>query len=838
MSPWRLALVYARRELRGGLKGFRVFLACLALGVAAIAGVGTLAEGVREGLRADARLLLGGDFHLTLTHREATPAQRLHLDATATVSRSAEMRAMARGPGDRTLVELKAVDGVYPLIGAVETEPALPLAEILAARNGVWGAAVDPALLGKLGIALGDTIAVGDTRYEVRAIDRREPDRGTGILTLGPRLLVALDSLPATGLVQPGSLIQYQYRVVLPQGSDPGAWIADLRQRFPDAGWRVRGVAEAAPGLQRFIDRVAMFLTLVGLTALLVGGVGVANAVRTYLDGKTATIATLKCLGAPARLIFAMYLVQILILSAVGIAIGLAVGAVIPALAAPLIAAQLPVAARLGIYPLPLLIAAAFGLLTALAFSLWPLARAREVPPAALFRDLIQPARRWPRPAAAIGTAAAVAALAALAIVTATDRILAAGFVVGALATFAIFRLAALGIAAAARRAPRLRQPALRLAVANLHRPGAPAASIVLSLGIGLSVLVLVAVVHANLARQVEERLPDVAPTFFFVDLQPDQVQAFDALMAGLPGVGEVKRVPSLRGRIARINGVPVEQAQIAPEAQWAVGSDRGLTYAVDPPAGTRIVAGQWWPRDYQGPPQISFDAQIAQGMGLKLGDTLTINILGREIEARIGSLRRIDWSSLGLNFTLVFAPGTLEAAPHTHIATAVVAAGQDLAVERAVTDRFPNVSSIRVREALATIEGVLTNLALASQATAAVTLIAGTLVLAGAVLASHRRRVYDAVVLKVLGATRRAIMAAFLIEFGLIGILTAAIASVVGAICAWVLMAVYMRVPFQVLPGAVLATAIPAVVAVILLGLAGTWRALGQRPAPLLRHA
>ncbi len=834
---WALALRIARRELRGGVRGFRIFLACLMLGVAAIAGVGSIADGVRAGLDADARQLLGGDVDLTLTQRSATVAELDGLAASGSVSHIAEMRAMARTDNDRTLVELKAVDGSYPLLGTVTLTGARDLASALARENGEWGAVVEPAVLVRLNLKLGDRIQIGDRAYVLRATEAAEPDRTTNVFTLGPRVLVSLDSMAGTGLMQPGSLIRYQYRLLLNPGLDVAAFSETMRRSFPDAGWRIRTPGDATPGVQRWIDRIAMFLTLVGLTALLVGGVGVANAVRSYLAGKTATIATLKCLGASGTLVLRIYLVLVMTMAALGIAIGLAIGAAAPLVLVPLLADKLPVPAQLGFYPAPLAIAATFGVLTAVAFSLWPLARAREVPPSALFRDLVAPARRQPRPLYAIIVAAALLALGALAVFVSSDHLLGFWFVFAAFGTFVVFRGAASLISVLARHTPHIGRPGLRLALANLHRPGNPTAGLVLSLGLGLTVLTVIALVQGNIARELREQIPDVAPTFFFIDIQPDQAAGFDQILKESPGVGQVRRVPSLRGRIVKINGVPVEQVNVAPDAQWAVNSDRGLTYAATPPVGSRIVAGNWWPADYSGPPLLSMDAQIAKGMGLGLGDTLTVNVLGREVEARIANLRAIDWTALGINFVLVFAPGTLEGAPQTHIATAQVAAGQEDAVERAVTQRFPNVSTIRVKDALALIDQVLGQIGTAARVTAGLTLFAGILVLGGAVVATHRRRVYDAVVLKVLGARRRTIVGAFAIEFGLVGLATAVVATILGTVSAWLLMTRYLRTDFVFLPAIALVTAAGAAVVVIALGLAGTWQALGHKPAPLLRN-
>jgi len=830
---WRLAW----RELRGGLRGFRIFIACLALGVAVIAGVGSLSAAVGAGLRADARAMLGGDVELHLVQRPATPPQRAYLAKDADVSEVAQMRAMARTEdgNERALVELKAVDGAYPLYGAVTLDPPQTLDAAIAERDGHWGAVVAPGLLTRLKLHLGDPVRVGDATFILRAVLTHEPDAATGGFEFGPRLMVAAPALAETGLLAPGALVAYGYRLRLPPGADTSAWVVAVKLAFPAAGWRIREFGNAAPNLERLIGRVTVFMTLVGLTALLVGGVGVGNAVRGYLGGKTATIATLKCLGAPGRLVFTAYLTQILALAAGGIAVGLVLGALTPVLALPLLS-SFPITARLSLYPAPLLLAAVFGLLTTLAFALWPLAAAREVPAASLFRDLVDPAPRWPRLGYVLATAAAALALAGLGIVTASDRLTAAWFIAGAAGALVAFHLVAAGIVLAARRVGRPRAPRLRLALANLYRPGAPTAGIVASLGLGLTVLVAITLIERNIDSTIDERLPEQAPSFFFIDIQPDQVAEFDKLVAATPGVTQFARVASLRGRITKINGVPVEKAVVAPEARWTIQSERGLTYAATPPRGSRIVAGDWWPADYHGPPLVSMDADIARGMALKLGDTITVNVLGRDVTATIANLREIDWTSLGINFVLVFSPGMLEAAPQTHIATARTPPSGEAALERAVTDRFPNVSAIAVKDALAALSEIVSAIGTALRATAAITLAAGTLVLAGAVAAGQRRRVYEAVVLKVLGATRSDVTRAFLIEYGILGLTTAAIAAALGTLAAYLVLTRVMHQDWTFMPGALVSTALIATALTLGIGYAGTWKALGAKAAPFLR--
>jgi putative ABC transport system permease protein len=820
------------------MSGLGVFVGCLVLGVTAIAAIGSIAASVTAAIKADARDLLGGDAEARLAYRPADPDEREFLAKSGSVSEAATMRAMARTEDGarRSLIEMKAVDGAYPLYGNVVLSPSQSLDAALGMRDGSYGAAVDSAILGRLGLTIGDRMKVGEAVLQIRATIVREPDAATGGLIFGPRVLISNEALAATGLIQPGALVTYRYRLRLPPGADAAAWANSARAAFPEAGWQIRTFGEASPSLQRLIDRVGLFLSLVGLTSLLVGGVGIGNAIGNYVAGKTATIATLKCLGASNRLVFAAYLFEVLALAVLGIAVALVLGALAPVAAAPLLSGVLPVSIRFAIHPAPLALAALFGLLTTLVFSLWPLAGIGRISAAALFRDTVDRARRRIPPGIIGTTAALIVALAALAILTAQDRNVALWFVAGAIAAFALFQGAGAAALWIARRIGRPRRPVLRLALANLHRPGAPTAQIVLSLGIGLTVLVAVALVEANLSHEVETKVPAEAPAFFFIDIQPDQLAGFAELVRATPGA-RFDQVPMMRARITRLNGLPVEETAVAPEAQWVLRSDRGLTYSASMPQGSRLAAGTWWPSDYQGPPLVSFDAALASGMGLKVGDTLTVNLLGREITATIANLRSVDWERLGINFVMVFAPGTLENAPQTHLAAVYLPSGEEENLARAVTERFPNISAIHVGEALAAVNRIIGMIGSAVRLTALVTVGAGALVLGGAVAAGHRRRVYDAVVLKVLGATRGVITRAFLIENGITGALAALVAGALGTIAAYFLVTRLMKLDWVFLPAPLLSTVTLAALMTAALGFAGTWRALGAKPASYLRN-
>lgn len=850
MTSFSLAARYAFRELRSGLAGFRIFLACLALGVAAIAGAGSLNEAIQAGLEEDAQLLLGGDLQARLTYREVNDDERAALEAAGDVSAQISMRSMARSVDvatketiERTLIELKAVDRLYPLYGALQTTPALPLPEIIANRDGYWGTAVDPVLKTRLKIDVGDIIRVGEAELQVRAFIDREPDRVISFATAGPRVMVAAGAMPETELIQQGSLITYVYNIRVNEGVDADALRQQLQEAFPDAGWRIRGLRQAARSLEIFLDNVTLFLTLVGLTALLTGGIGVANAARAYLDGRMTTIATLKCLGAPGELIFTIYAIQLTVLSAVGIALGLLIGLVVPFIAAQSIGGMLPVEARFGVYLDPLIKAGIFGVLSASVFALWPLAKAREIPAVALFRRFLSNIRKWPRKRYLTGLIVLGSGLGAFTVLTADRPLFALAFVAGAAVSMVLFRFAASGVMAYAAKLSNKRggvtsgRPTLRLALANLYRPGNPTTSVVLSLGLGLSVLVCIALLESNLNAQINGELPDEAPSMFFIDIQPEQTEEFRAIVEAQPGVEKLTMASMIRGRVSKINGVPTAEAVIAPDQRWVVRGERGISQSATMPENAHIVDGSWWTEDHEGPNLLSIDKEAAYGLGLGIGDTLSVTILGREITASVANTRDIRWESGTMNFALIFSPNALRGAPGMYIATVNSAAGTEEGVERAVVDALPNVTIVQVREALEILEQVLGALGAAVRVTAAVALVAGALVLAGAIAAGHARRIYESVVLKVLGATRGDVLKAFVFEYCLLGFATGGIAAAVGTLSAWAVLIFVMKIEWIMFPGIVIGVILACIGVTLLAGFAGVWRALGIKAAPLLRN-
>jgi putative ABC transport system permease protein len=842
-----LAARIAAREMRGGLHGFYVLIACIALGVMAIAGVGSVASGLANGLAREGRVMLGGDLAFSLSLREANSAERAFLGRQGRVSVAATMRAMARAEDGRsTLVEVKAVDSSYPLYGTVALDDSkAPLDDVLAQHLGAFGAAADPVLLSRLDLAPGARVSVGGATIQIRAVLTSEPDKLASGIGFGPRLLISESALRATGLIQPGSIVRWHYRLKLPANDETDASgravAAAARTELPDAGWEIRSSTNASPSLERNVERFTQYLTLVGLTALLIGGVGVGNAVRAHIDRRTEVIATLKSLGATGGRVFAIYLAQVLVLAALGAVPGLIAGAALPFLIVWAFAAMLPLPLLPALYPGALALALLYGLLTAIAFALWPLGRAHDVPASALFRNEVTGDAHRPRLRYMLATALAVGALAAFAVAAAQDQRIAAVFTVCAAGVFVLLYLVARLVMVIARRARTLRSPIVRLAIANIHRPGALTPSIVLSLGLGLTLLVTVVAIDGNLRIQFLAALPQKAPSFYFVDIPADGAHEFDSFVRAHAPRATLERVPMMRGRIISVGGVSAENLKPGSDAAWALQSDRGITYADSVPPGSRLVEGQWWTAAYDGPPLVSFEQRIADGLRLKLGDTVTVNVLGRNIIATVANVRALDWQSLGINFVMVFSPNTFRGAPHTQIATLTYPAGstneEEIALLKAAGDAFPGITILRVRDVLEAVGATVANLVLGIRAASALTLLVAVLVLAGALAAGHRRRVYEAVVLKTLGATRTRLLAAYVIEYFILGLAAALLGIAAGSLAAAFILGRFMHLPFTWVPGPLFACSLGAVMGTVFLGLIGTFKALGQKAGPVLRN-
>jgi putative ABC transport system permease protein len=854
-----LALRFALRDLLGDPRGFGVFIACIVIGVAAISGVGGLSRALSQGLAKEGRTILGGDISFNLAHRELEPKERAWLAQHGRIDAIALMRAMAKREGaseeaDPALVELKAVDpSVYPAFGALETEPRLPILQALAVQGEVFGLIADPLLIARLDAKIGDRLTIGAARFEIRAILRGEPDKLSGGVGFGSRVLISFDGLKATGLVQPGTIVRYIARLALPgnPSEEEVTALADAAgAAFPLAGWDIRKRDAASPQFSRNLERFSQLLTLVALTALVAGGAGVANAVQGLIERKRAAFAILKALGAPATRVFAIALSQVLLMAMLAIGVGLVAGAAIPYLGGEALRRAIDLPVVVGIDGAGLAIGALYGLLVTLVFSLGPLGATHSVPVAALLRGDAESSRENTPLRYRLAGLSAMLALIATVLLSASDKKLAAYFLAAVLAAFLLLRGVAFAATWAARKLPRAGDARLRLAQSNIARKGGLAPALILSIGVTVTLLVALALVegaiHAELARSGSGEIP----RFYFIDVPQNDSAAFESFLAQQVPASRVNHMPMMRGRVVAVKGARVETLHVGDDAAWALDGDRGVTFAAAPPQGARIVEGAWWEADTKAP-LVSLEAKVAKGLGLVLGDEITVNVLGREINARVANLRHVEWRSYAINFVMVFSPASFQGAPYSELFTIGydVSEGRpsqaaayanadalDAGLARETAKRFPMVASVRVKDALEAVDKIAGQLALAARAAAGVAIVTAMLALGSAVAAGQRGRQHDAVVLKTLGATRRWLMAAYALEFGLLGVVACLFAVLAGSAAAFAIVDGLMKMSFVFLPGTVAATTFAALAATMLLGLAGTWRALARKPGPELR--
>ena len=821
------------RDMRGNLRHFHLFILAIFLGVLAIASVGFLSDSLVGGLKKDAKRLLGGDASIRLNLRQLTVEERDWMVQSGEVSRVAKFRSMARHESSRRLVEVKAIDNLYPLVGQLELSEK---SGDLTFLDGSWGAYADTSLKKQLSIQAGDMVRVGDAQFQIRGWIEREPDRSLSGFELGPRLMISIDALQESGFEKPGSLIKNDYRILLRQDQNLDSWLTDLGKKFPEAGWRIRAVNDATPGIGRTLDRLTQFLTLIGLTTLLVCAVGSANAVKAYLGKKLETQAIFKTLGAGQNLLFLCFFLQIFIMAVLASALAIIVGYIGSIFAAAPLSALLNVeAASLSPWSVVVL-SLSFGVLVAITFSFVALARVPSVPVARLFRGGGENfgSSGW---FGYLGTALLAAVLIGLILISSFELWLSVYFLIAAGAGLLLLWCLAAALVWLVKRLPNSRFLAVRMALGNLTRPGSPTTATIISLGLGLTLLVTIAQTDYNLRRQVTQEMPGKTPAFYMIDIQKDDAEPLQQLVNSMPEASEFEMVPLLRGAIKKLKSVPVSELKIPDEIDWIFREDRGLTWMRKPLEAMDIVKGDWWPADYSGKPLVSLDEEVAVLMDLEIGDSMTINILGRDIEVEIANLRRIEWQSFAINFVVVFSPGLLEKAPQSYLATLVTSAEHEDQVESTIVESFPTLSSIRVRQTLQEISQILATVANFLSLASLLTLVAAVIVIAGAMITSRQKRAEEMVIFKVLGATKAQVLKAFIVEYGLMGLLSAVVAAGLGLTASYLVIVEIMDGTFQIDFFSLVGVLILGSLLTIAIGFIGTFNSLRVKSAQFLRN-
>ncbi len=841
--PWPAWLA---REMRGSLGRLLFFAACLSIGVAAVVAVATTSSAIDRGVRAEARRLLAAD--VAVSSRRPLPRKLGDTIAATPGARRAdvlELPTMASAPdvdGSESvrasaLVELKVAAPGYPFYGRLELEPEIGAIGDLPADACVVG----PDLLERLGVARGGRVRLGDATFRVVATVVAEPDRLNISLTLGPRVFLSPAGFARTGLEAFGSRIDYRALVAL-RDQDPAAArrLAErIRAAVPDVEYDdVETWEEAQPALRRGIERVERFLGLVALLSLLVGGIGVAQAIRAWIAGRMEAIAILRSLGFRPREVVGLYLAQTALLGLAGSAAGAVIGSAAARALPAIVRRWLPVSVDAAADPYAVARGLALGVGVAVLFALPPLLEVRRVSPARVFRRDAEPlpASRTVRAATAALLIAGVAATAAMqAASVARGAAFAAGLVVVAslLAAAAAFLIHVVG------RVPRSGGGvALRYGIAALARPGAGTIGAVVALGVGVLVVVAMAQIQGGLSRQLGRDVPADAPTTFLVDVQAAQWDGVRSLLerAGATGIDSA---PVVVARLRAVDGRDV--ADLVPDGpdagrkRWVLTREQRLTYRATLPAGNRLVAGALWSDPDR--PEVSVEREFARDLGVGVGSTLRFDVQGVPLELEVTSLREVRWESFGINFFLLVEPGVLDGAPQFRVVAARVPARSDDMLRNALAGAYPNVTLLDVREILGKVVAVLDRIGFGVRLLGGLTVIAGVAILAGVIGAGSIRRAREVALLKTLGMTRGGIVAVFATEYALIGL----VAGVVGATSAIALAWAALRFVLEVdaVPGL-----LPPVVGIvgasalaIVAGTAASVRALRRRPVEILRE-
>ncbi|MGQ7829621.1 ABC transporter permease [Altererythrobacter sp. Z27] len=832
---WGAAWRIARRDLNARFRGLRLLLVCIFLGTAALAAIGTLTAAIERELANRGQELLGGDLEVEVWQRDLSDEEKAALSEYGEISGGTRMQAMASTANAAAPIELKAVDAKWPLYGTLTLKDGRSVAAPAAGEAWLGQGALD-----RLDIAMGDRFRVGTAELVAAGVIDNEPDRLSEGFQLGPTVIVAEEYPLRAGLIAPGTLYESKYRVAFSGTEDPADVAEALEARFPNAGFDFRTRDRASPGADRFVRNMSDFLTLVGLAALVIAGIGIGGGVASYLDARRNSIATLKVLGASSRDIVRIYGLQVGAAALIGSIAGIATGVLVTPLLGAALQGLLPVETGFVIEPAPLALAAAYGLLVAFAFAATPLLRARTFPAMALMRARVAPlARDW---RALAWTGAGIAAICALALLTTSQPMLSGGFLIGAGGALIALALIGLAIRIAARRAPRTANPLLRAAIANLHRPGAPTGALVTALGFGLAAFVLLAAIQSAIDGNIQQRVPREAPDYFVLDIPRDGESDFRALVTGLDPNASIRTVPALRGSVlaygSKGNMTRVADLEEIPEGAWVLRGERGLTYSDSLPPGNSLVEGEWWNEGYDGEPLVSVEADFARAIDLKPGDYLTIGVLGIERDVRVANLRVIDWESMGFNYALVFSSNAISDAPH-NLAATIELSDKSVSGEllRQMVARFPSSSMIEIGQVLVEARTILEQVGAATLAAASVAVLAGLAVLMGAIAAARASRTYDTVVLRVLGASRRQVLGMQLAEYGLLALLLAVVALALGSTLAWFVITELFE--FDWLPNWRQVLGVLGIGLVLVLGFAlgGSLPLLKAKPAQALRE-
>ena len=847
MPGIRAALHLGLLDMRGDMRRFGLLILCLAVGTALIAGVSSVGASIKQAVERDAAVIVGGDVELSRTDRPANSNEKAIIASFGKVAAVVDTNVRAQASAGEAFVDLMAVGAGYPLVGQLESvglPPQTEPATFLGFENGSFGALVDPLLLDKLGARVGDVITIAGTPFEARGTLGRLPDGAVRGFRLGLPALIGLDgfgNLADTTSPLPGLGTYYRYKV-LSDAHDSSKLRADLELALGDNGWTIRTPRDALGPVVHYYDLFMRFLTIVGLASLLVGGVSVWTVISSYIAERSTVIAVMRSIGASRARIFIHFFAQVAILALIGVGIGLLVGLVTGLLALPLVGQAIGVVLPPSLYPGPLAVAAAVGLVTAFAFSYLPLQQALNIEPVILFRSrgLASPHFAWAKLIGSVQVVPVILAailFVALAVVMTGDVVLVAAFSLMSVVSVAIFRMAAGWLIVGIRQLPESPIPIIRRALRGISGPASNAPAVVVAIGMALSMLIVVLALETNLSNEYLGASAFDVPTFVASDLFDDEAAKLNALQREDRDIVDMTATPMLRGAVTAVNGKP--SGALKPhgsESLFLLSGDVPLTYRSQLPKASRLVAGTWWAADYGGPALVSLHQSLRSGLGVNIGDQITFEIYGDSITATVSSFRDYAWQG-GIDFLVAFSPGVLEAYPATLLSAVKAAPGREEVVERKLAATVPDVRFIAIGETLEQVTKALGQLSLAAATVGGIAVVNGLLVLLGSLATGRQQRRADALITKVLGASQVELMVTYALQYLLLAAFAALLAAGIGIMVAWGLTLALLDVEFSVNTGILAVVLGGAVALVAVFGVTTIISVFRTAPARLLRQ-
>jgi putative ABC transport system permease protein len=841
------AITLGLLDMRGDIRRFGLLIVCLAVGTALIAGVSSVGASIRQAVERDAAVIVGGDVELSRADRPATPDELAKIAGFGKVAAAIDTNVRAQSAASDAFVDLSAAGEGYPLLGQVEGT-GLPTGEqpfvFLGLRDGVFGAVVDPLLLDKLGAKVGDQILLAGTPFQARGTLSKLPDSAVRGFRLGLPALISTQGFAAlsdTTSPLPGLGTYYRYKV-LSATHDADQLRVDLNAALGDTGWTIKTPRDALGAMVRYYDLFMSFLVVVGLASLLIGGVSVWTVISSYISERSTVIAVMRSVGASRARIFLHFFTQVATLALFGVGIGVAAGAGTGLLALPIVGQAIGVVLPPTLYPQPLAIAAAVGLVTAFAFSYLPLQQALNIEPVILFRSkgLATPRFAWRGMVTSVQIVPVIVAAIAflwLAIIMTDDPTLVAAFAAMSVVAVVIFRLGTSLAVAALLRLPESDNRVVRRALRDISGPGSDAPAVIISIGMALAMLIVVLTLETNLSNEYLGASAFDVPTFVASDLFKDEAAKLTALQGQGSDIVDFTTTPMLRGAVTAVNGTPAEALKPrGSEALFLLSGDVPLTYRGQLPKASRLVEGDWWPADYSGPPLVSLHQSLRSGLGVKVGDKIAFDIFGDSITATVANFRDYSWQG-GIDFLVAFSPGVLEAYPATLLGAVKAAPGREVTVERSLSAALPDVRFVAIGETLDQITRALAQLSFAATAVGGLAVGNGLLVLIGSLATGRRQRQADALITTVLGASQLDVIAVVALQYFLLAVFAAILATILGLAAAWLLTLALLDVDFTVNASVLTAVTIGAIAVVAALGAATVLGAFRTAPARLLRE-